>query len=389
MVYLNNALTSYPKPKSVLRAVHTYLQDIPFSPNHSDYAKDKDLNIIEKCRKKLAYLLNVEYSEDIIFTSSATEALNLVIKGLPVEKSHLITTSIEHNAVLRPLKAMESEKHIQITIVEADQHGQINPLDIEEAVKPCTKAVIVNHCSCTLGSITDIKKISQICKTHNLFYIIDASQTIGTIPINIKEIKPDFLIFSGHKGLFGITGIGGLYMKKGLDIKPLIHGATCDLWQNLYQPHKRPVYYESGTPNLPAIAGLEAGISFIMRYGIENIRKRKEKAYIKVMERLTKEPKICIFGKEGLKDKLPIISFNINDLPASSVGFLLEREYNIITRGGVSCEPLVYNSIDTKMQGSVGISFSVFNTEEETDIFIEAINQIIKQTDKVKHQRVL
>jgi cysteine desulfurase family protein len=389
MVYLNNAATSYPKPKSVLRAVHTYLQDIPFSPNHYDYAKDKELNVIEKCRKKLAYLLNVDYREDIIFTSSATEALNLVIKGLPVEKSHIITTSIEHNAVLRPLKAMESEKHIQITIIEADHHGQINPLDLEQAVKPDTKAVIVNHCSCTLGSIMDIKKIGQICKTHNLFYIIDASQTIGTIPINIKEIEPDFLIFSGHKGLFGITGIGGLYMKKGLDIKPLIHGATCDLWQNLYQPHKRPVYYESGTPNLPAIAGLEAGISFIMKYGIENIRKRKEKVYIKVMERMTKEPKICIYGKEELKDKLPIISFNIKGLPASSVGLLLEREYNIITRGGVSCEPLVYNGIDTKMQGSVGISFSIFNTEEETDIFIEAINQIIKQTDKVKHQRVL
>ncbi len=389
MVYLNNAATSFPKPKEVISAVNRYIQDIPFSTNHSDYSKDNDLNIIEKCRMKLGKLLNVESYNDLIFTSSATEALNLIIKGLPIDNSNIITTSIEHNSVLRPLKAIEREKNITITIIEADVNGYINPEEIEKSVKPETKAVIVNHCSSTLGSIIDINEIGKICRAHNLFYIIDASQTIGSIPINIMETGADFLTFSGHKGLFGITGVGGLYIKKGLDIKPLIHGATCDSWYNLYQPHMRPIYYESGTPNLPAISSLEAGISFIMNYGIDNIKAKKEMAYIRVMEKLIQMPEIYIYGKMELKNRLPIISFNIKNLPASSVGLFLEKEYGIITRGGVSCEPLVYNSMNIQTHGSVGISFSIFNTEEDTDVFLEVVNQIIKHSDMIKHQKVI
>ncbi len=377
MVYFNNASTTYPKPKSVIKSVISNIKKVPSYLNHSISNKNGK-NIISESRKKIAKFFNTDDPNNIIFTSGATESLNLVIKGLPIKDSNVITTSIEHNSVLRPIRMLEKENQTSLTIIDCDSEGRILVRDIEKAIKPNTKAIIVNHCSNVTGNITDIRTISEIAHRKNIFFVVDASLSAGCFPIDVTKENIDFLIFTGHKFLYGISGIGGLYIRKSLDINPLKVGDTGDIFsEDLLQPHNRPTYYEAGTQNLAGIVSLNSGISFIEKIGFENIRKKKEMLYNRLIQQLEEQPRIIIYGNKHLKNKEPLISFNIKGMPPSDVGFILGNVFEIIVGSGMQCSPLIHKSIGSYPNGVVRVSFSHFNTIEEIDYLVNALKQII------------
>ena len=271
MIYLNNAATSYPKPREVNAAISSYLNEMPFHASRVGFEMQQ-VNIVDSCRDKLATLFNVENPRQIVFTSGSTESLNLAILGLSFNECHVITTSIEHNSVLRPLKTLEREGVITLSIVACDEAGYVNPQKIAHAIQKNTKLIVVNHSSNVTGTVLDIKTISRIARSHGIVLLVDASQSAGCVPIDVQQWDIDMLAFTGHKSLYGIPGIGGLYIREGIVLNPLKVGGTGVRSDLLYQPEEMPLYYEAGTQNVPGIVSLDAGVAFILRTRIDRIR---------------------------------------------------------------------------------------------------------------------
>ena len=377
IIYLNNAATSYPKPDVVVNTVVEYIKGIPFHSSRSGF-DDSQKDVVLSCREKIAQLFNIDDPNDISFTSGSTESLNLVISGIELDKSHVITTAIEHHSVLRPLKRLENNNSIELTIVDCDEYGYVDPQEIENALKVNTKAIIVNHCSNVLGSVLDIKQIAGIAHKNNAVIIVDASQSAGCIPIDVKDMGIDVLAFTGHKSLFGLPGTGGIYIKKGLNIKPLKVGGTGVKSDLLYQPDDRPTYYEAGTQNISGIVSLEAGVSYVLNTGLEIIKQKKGEIFYQIMNYLENNPEIIIYGTKTLKNKEPLICFNIKGMPCEDAGYILENSFGIILRSGLHCAPLIHKRIGSYPKGALRLSPSCFNTKDEVEKLIKAIDQICR-----------
>ncbi len=371
MIYLNNAATSYPKPDSVIKAVTKYINSLPLNPERSGFTGDED-NVIKKCRKNLALLFNIKNPDRVIFTSGATESLNLAIKGLELYKKHIITTRIEHNSVIRPLKHLEREGIIELSFVECNKQGYVGSDDIKKEIKENTGAIIVNHCSNVTGTVLDIKSISEIARTGNIIFIVDASQSAGTIPLDVTECNMDILVFTGHKSLYGLPGIGGIYIKEGINLKPLKVGGTGVRSDLLYQPEEVPMYYEAGTRNMAGIVSLCEGTSFILERGMNKIEEHKNKLVERAVRGLKEIPEIIIYGSEGNS----IFSFNIKGIKPEDAGYILENSFEIIIRSGLHCAPLIHKSLGSYPEGSIRVSPSYFTTFEEIDFFIDAVKHI-------------
>ena len=276
LLYLNNAATSYPKPKQVIEAVVCYLKSVPFHASRTGFEIQTE-DVITSCRQKLCQLFNAPQPDRMIFTSGSTESLNLAIKGLELNGGHVITTTIEHNSVLRPLFKLEKEGKIRLTIVDCDARGHVDPQKINQAIHPNTKAVVINHSSNVTGTITDIQAISDIAHAHGAVILVDASQSAGCTPIDIKGWDIDLLAFTGHKSLFGLPGIGGLYIKENIKLRPLKVGGTGVRSDLTEQPPESPIYYEAGTLNLPGILALNQGVDFILNTGLKKMEQHKKK----------------------------------------------------------------------------------------------------------------
>ncbi len=379
MIYLNNAATSYPKPDTVINAVTSYIKSIPFHSSRGGC--ETDIDPILFCRQKLAKLFNVTNSNNIIFTSGSTEALNLAIRGLESNGKHIITTAIEHNSVLRPLKVLEEDGIIELSIIPCDKTGYVKTEDIAKEIKENTIAIIVSHCSNVTGTLLDIKSISKIAHSNNAIIIVDASQSVGCIDIDVIEEDIDVLAFTGHKSLYGIPGTGGLYIREGIKLKPLKVGGTGAKSETLYQPKERPTYYESGTPNSPGIISMSAGIDFIFNIGLNEIKKKKIALTVKIANELEKLSQIIVYGN-NTKNRSPVFAFNIEGYLSSEVSLILENTYGIIVRSGLHCAPLIHKALGTYPTGLVRISPSYFNTFEEIDICINAIKEICNTKSK-------
>jgi len=380
MIYLNNAATSYPKPKEVTDAVHNYLTKFPSHGGRSSVDKDSG-DVVYECRKNLSELFNADEPNQIVFTSGCTESLNLIIKGLDLKNAHIVTTATEHNSVIRPLKHLERDEGLKVDFVECDNFGYIEPTIIEEAIKQNTKAIIVNHTSNVNGSVLDIKSISEIAHKHNLLIIVDASQSAGNLPIDVKDMNIDLMAFTGHKSLYGMQGTGGFYIKKGIKVNPLKTGGTGTKSDELYQPETMPMYYESGTQNLPGIVSMKAGTDFILKKGRENISKHKRQIVKKVIDELSKFQEIKIYTRKE-KNSCAVFSFNIDGILPEEVGFILENSYDITVRTGIHCAPLMLKHIDAHPWGTVRMSPSYFTTDNEIDKFLEAVKSIVKVFSK-------
>ncbi len=302
MIYLDNAATSRPKPPEVIDAMVNYMTEVCANSGRSGHRLAISASrIVYNTRSAIAELFNIKDPLRVIFTLNATEGLNLAIKGLFQYHDHVITSSMEHNSVMRPLRAMESYG-LEVTTVKCSEQGFLDPSDIRKAIKENTKAIILNHASNVTGSIAPIEEISEISKEYDLLFILDAAQTAGSYPIDVQKVDLDMLIFTGHKSLYGPTGVGGLYIKEGVDPKPLKYGGTGSKSEEEYQPDFTPDKYESGTLNIVGIAGLGAGVNFILREGVESIRKREIELTQKLIDGLSSIPRVILYGGKEAKN---------------------------------------------------------------------------------------
>jgi cysteine desulfurase family protein len=377
MIYLDNAATSFPKPKETIDFLNDFVLNVGGNPGRSGHTLSVDAaRFIFEAREKLADLFNVSDSERILFTQNGTESLNLAILGLLKQNDHVITTSLEHNSVMRPLTFLEKEKGIRLSVVQCAHNGKLDAEDIKRLVRKETKAVIINHGSNVIGTVQPVGEIKRVIGEITL--IVDACQTVGSFPVDIAADNIDILCFSCHKSLYGIQGLGAVYIRNGIELMPLKFGGTGSRSESIEQPLFLPDRYESGTPNTPGIAALLGGLSFIERTGIGTIIKRKQDLRRSIIDELSDIPQVVVYGNKDDNSQLPIISFNIEDKLPSEVGYELNKQA-IYTRVGLHCSPVAHRTIGTFPEGTVRVAPGYFTTDEDVAVFIEAVREIAKR----------
>ncbi len=373
---MDNAATSYPKPDAVIQAMTDYMTNIGASSGRSGHRLSTEAGrIVYETREAVAELFNVPDPLRIVFCCNVTEALNLAIRGLLQPGDNVITSSIEHNSVMRPLRALEAEG-VELTVVECSQHGFLNPQDVQKAIKKNTKLIVLNHASNVVGSILSIAEVGSIARENNIIFLVDAAQTAGAYPINVEEMKIDLLAFTGHKAMFGPQGTGGLCIREGIELKPLKWGGTGSRSEEEYQPDFLPDKHESGTMNIVGLAGLGAGVRFVLSEGVSAIREKEKKLTKKLMDGLSDIDNVTVYGRMDVDRQVGLVSFNINGLMPSEVGFQLDEEYEIMCRVGLHCAPAAHKTISTFPTGTVRLSISHFTTEEEIQETIKAVAEI-------------
>lgn len=376
MIYLDNAATTMKKPQCVIDAVVDAMTHMGNAGRGSSSAALDAGRIIYDTREQISDLFNLGNPSQVAFTSNSTESLNTAIKGILSEKDHAITTALEHNSVLRPLYDLES-KGMGLSIVQCDENGNINYDDFEKLIKDNTKAIVVTHASNVVGNVLDIKKIGEIAKKHNLIFIVDASQSAGVFEIDMQYMNIDVLCFTGHKGLLGPQGTGGLCVKEGIKIKPLKVGGTGVKTFSKTQPEEMPTILEAGTLNSHAIAGLNAALNYLKEEGISNIHKKEEMLMNMFYDGIKDIDGIKIYGNFE-NERAAIVTFNLKDVDSSAISDELSFYYNISTRPNGHCAPLMHKAMNTVEQGAVRFSFSHFNSEEEIKEAIKAVKEIAK-----------
>lgn len=375
-IYLDNAATSFPKPESVYLAIENFMRKNGGSPSRGSYAKGQESeNKVIKLRSRLSNLLGILDPSRLIFTANATDALNLALKGWLAEGDHVITTDLEHNAVLRPLWGLRKTRNIDVTIIKSNALGEIDPWEIKRAVTPRTRLVCCVHASNVLGTILPIGEIAKITRELEIPLLVDGSQTTGAIPINLKELGVDFFAFTGHKSLLGPTGTGGLYVKSGIELEPFREGGNGSHSEDLNQPTVWPDRFESGTPNMMGLVGLLAGVEFLLEKKIESIHAHEEYLNNALMENMGSIDGIKIHGPSADK-KVGITSMSFETLDSTEVGQILGKKFGIMVRTGIHCAPLVHENIGTKGKGTVRFSVGWSTTSDEIDYVIRTLREI-------------
>lgn len=375
MIYFDNAATTLKKPKEVAVAVYEAINNFSNASRGSYELSLNSERIILSTRERLKKLFNADSPNCIAFTNNSTEALNIAIKGLINKNDHIITTSFEHNSVLRPIYEMENIG-TEVTIIKADKRGIINYNEIENNIKENTKAIICSHASNVIGDILNVSLIGKIAKKYKLIFILDASQTAGCVPIDIKNNFIDVLCFTGHKGLMGPQGTGGLCVRKDLLIKPLKTGGTGIKSYSKTHPKDMPTRLEAGTLNGHGIAGLNAALEFIENETIEKIMKHDRELSRYFYDSIKDIENIKFYGNYETDNRVSIVALNIGEIDSSKISDILSNDYNIATRPGAHCAPLMHEALGTVNQGIARFSFSYFNTFEEIEKGIEAIKEI-------------
>lgn len=375
MIYLDNAATTMHKPKEVIDAVVEAMTSLGNAGRGANEASLSAARIIYDAREKLCRFFNGEDPRQIVFTSNSTESLNIAVKGLLEPGDHVITTMLEHNSVLRPLYEME-KKGVALTIIKADKKGRFSLEEMEAAVRPETKMIVCTNGSNLTGNYVDIGKVGGMAHRHDVLFVVDASQTAGVFPIDVRNMQVDVLCFTGHKGLLGPQGTGGMYVREGLAIRPLKSGGSGVQTYSKTHPREMPTALEAGTLNGHGIAGLRAGVEYIEKTGLDNIRAREQELMWRFYEGVKEIPGVTVYGDFDSRERCAIVSLNIGDYDSSEVSDALLTEYGISTRPGGHCAPLMHEALGTVEQGAVRFSFAHSNTEEEVDIAINAVREL-------------
>ncbi len=423
MIYFDNAATSKDKPEEVMDAVLHAMQNFDNS-SRGIYAESLSADrTIFNARKKLAAFFHADHARQVVFTKNATESLNIVIQGLFEKGDHVITSVLEHNSVLRPLN-YQKQKGVGVSYLKVDADGVLKLSDLEELILPDTKAVILTHASNVVGNINPLDEIGGICKRNHLLFIVDASQTAGAFEIDMERSEIDVLCFTGHKSMLGPQGTGGLCVKKGVHIRPLLSGGTGIRSYDEFQADVMPTALEAGTLNSHGIAGLCAGLKYLEAHltsckdgdiaafsdtdtnagsyretpdltqdeeavfrAFGKREHRIQSLTVKAVglsgyfyEEVRKINGIRTYGDFTSRYRAPIVSLNISDMDSSRVSEILSSKYGISTRPGAHCAPLIHKSLGTVDQGMVRFSFSHKNTYEEIDIALEALDSIARGT---------
>jgi len=376
LIYLDNAATSRPKPPEVLQAMNDYMTNVCANSGRSGHQLSIEASrIVYRTREALAKLFNADDPLQIVFTLNATESINLALQGILQHGDHVITSSMEHNSVMRPLRVLESQG-VEITVVKCSQQGFLDPSDVRDAVKKNTKMIVLNHASNVIGSIQPVKEIGLIARDHGLIFLLDSAQTAGACEIDVQKMNVDLLAFSGHKSLYGPVGTGGLYIRNGINLKPLKYGGTGSRSDEEYQPDFLPDRYESGTLNIVGIAGLGAGVEFVMRDGVENIRKKECELTQKLINGLLSIPKVSVYGGLNVQKQIGVVSFNIQGFSPSEVAMYLEESFDILCRASLHCSPSAHKTIGTFPDGAVRFSLGIFTTDNDVDIAVNAVRKL-------------
>lgn len=376
-IYLDNAATSYPKPEIVAKSMYDFMINNGTSSGRGSYQKAMQSDfLVYETRKLVGDLFKFKYYKKVIFTSNVTESLNLALRGILEENDHVITSSLEHNAVWRCLKTLEKERNITITKVKASKEGYTNPLDLEKEIKDNTKLIVFNHASNVLGTIQPIDEIGKIAKNNNILFLVDAAQTAGVIDIDVNKSNIDLLAFTGHKSLLGPMGTGGLIVNCDYDIRPLKAGGTGGDSAYEYQPDYYPNKLETGTLNVSGIAGLKEAIKFINKETIQKIHEKESEIVDYAIDKLSNVKNIEIYGPKKSGDIVGVISFNLKNKRAEDVVNELDLKHNIMLRAGLHCAPNAHELIGTKEIGSIRIGIGYFNEKHEVDTLVYALNEI-------------
>ena len=378
MIYLDNAATTLIKPPAVGRAILRAMKTFG-NPARGAHGYSTDASgMVYDTREKLAKLFNCKRADHVVFTANATQALNTAICGTLSKGDHVISTDLEHNSVLRPLYRMQSEQGLDVDFVPADQNGNLKYSDFERLIKPNTKAIICTHASNLTGNMTEIGRIAQIAHANNILLIVDAAQTAGTKSIDMQKMGIDILCFTGHKGLMGPQGTGGMCLREGIEIRPFYVGGTGVQTYRPSQPDRLPTRLEAGTLNGHGIAGLSAALDYIGEVGLKNIEQKESMLTQRFYDGVKSMDNVTVFG-DFSGDHAAIVALNIGDRDSGEVADTLYEEYGIAVRAGAHCAPRLHNALGTKEQGAVRFSFSFFNTEDEIDRALYAIKCITKE----------
>lgn len=378
MIYLDNAATTMHKPQAVIDAVVQAMNSLGNAGRGANEASLSAARIIYDTRDRLAQLFHAENAKRIAFTCNSTESLNIAIKGSLNPGDHAITTALEHNSVLRPLYEMQ-EQGVELTVIESDKRGRICYEDFEKAIRPETKVIVCTNGSNLTGNRVDLERVGKIAADHGIRFIVDASQTAGVFEIDVQKMHIDILCFTGHKGLLGPQGTGGIYVREGIELRPLKSGGSGVDTYNTHHPAEMPTALEAGTLNGHGIAGLGAGVKYIMDTSMEHIRETEQHYMWKFYNGVKDIPGVKIYGDFETEDRCPIVTLNIADYDSSEVSDELLMTYGISTRPGAHCAPLMHKALGTVDQGAVRFSFSHFNTEEEIDAAIAAIRELAEE----------
>jgi cysteine desulfurase family protein len=377
MIYLDNAATSFPKPEAVYQALDRFARHDLANPGRAGHrmalAAERTL---DDARHLLNQFFHGEGPERFVFTLNCTDALNMAFKGVLAESDHVITTDLEHNSVSRPLRAMELAGRITLTRVQADAGGTLDPDAVRRAITPRTRLIAMTHASNVLGTVQPVGDVGRIAREQGLLFVVDAAQTAGVVPIDVRDMAIDLLAFPGHKSLFGPTGTGALYVGPRAQLRAWREGGTGGDSSNETQPREFPYFLEGGTPNVLGVAGLAAGLKYVLERGVDSIRRHEVALTDRLRGRLDELDFFEVFGHRHAEQRVGTLSFRCAMLPAAEIGGILDQAFDIAVRPGLHCAPYIHRSLGTFPDGTVRASPGPFNTEADIDELAQALTEL-------------
>lgn len=377
MIYLDNAATSYPKPDSVHQEMIRCMKEYCANPGRGGHAMSiASGRAVMEAREVVGSFFNIKNPMQLVFTKNATEALNIAIKGYLKPGDHVITTGMEHNSVIRPLKTLERDMGIELTVARCDELGSVDADDIKKSVKANTRLIAVTLSSNVNGMIMPVSEIGRLARQKGIVFLLDASQGAGSIKLDVEALQVDMMAFPGHKGLLGPQGTGGLYIREGIKLNTLFQGGTGSSSENMYQPEMMPDMHESGTLNTPGIVGLRHGIEFINSFGIENMKVYRHGLVKKLQDGIAEIKGVKLYSSDNINLNSGIVAMNFLDVESTEVSYVLDKAYGIATRAGLHCAPAAHNTLGTLKTGIVRFSVGCFNTIEEIDKTLDALREI-------------
>ncbi len=380
--YLDNAATSFPKPREVWEAMEHYFFHVGGNPGRSGHRLSHEASeILFNTREALSHLFNIDTPERIVFTKNATEAINVAFYGFLKPGDRVVTTAMEHNAVMRPLRHLEGTRGVEVKVVPADSQGVVDLEALGQALEEDTTVLVVNHASNVAGSLVDLEKVGSIAKGAGVPLLVDGAQTAGCYYVDVEAMHISLLAFTGHKGLLGPQGTGGLYVAPGLELDPLIRGGTGSNSEREEQPLFWPDVHEGGTLNVVGLAGLGAGVEFVLEQGVERIRAHEGRLFNSFWKGAQGIPGLILYGPERWEERVAVVSINLEGQDPAHVGYVLDRDFGIMVRPGLHCAPSAHKSLGTFPTGTVRVAFGLFNTEGDVERVLEALDTIARRRD--------
>jgi len=382
MIYFDNAATSWPKPPGVAEAMVHYLDHVGANPGRSGHRLSVEAGrIVYGAREAVASLFHAPDPLRVVLTANVTEALNLALLGLLRPGDHVVTSSMEHNSVMRPLRALE-QRGVALTVVPCTHQGMLDPADVEAAIRPDTRMIALNHASNVVGTLLPVREVGHIARGHGLWLLVDAAQTAGAYPIDVQADQIDLLAFTGHKSLYGPMGTGGLVIGERVDVammEPLKRGGTGSNSEHEAQPTFLPDLCESGTPNAVGLAGLAAGLQWLQERGIDAVRAHEAALTQQLIEGLRAIPGVTVYGPLDAGQQVATVSFTVEGLETSQIGLILDEEHGIMCRVGLHCAPAAHKTIGTFPNGTVRFGLGAINTAEEVSAALAAVRAVVQE----------